>query len=1472
MNTNVSFLSRSKLLLVGSALLLSSMFFGQQASAAFCTWTASSSQLASTLTNWEDTIGGVGAACTTLTGKDLFFNGARTTTNAVFDVSTTTAGISMDSTYTGTININSGVTLTGTGSFAQDAGTFQVGGTLAVVDLRLGGTAFNATGTINVSGNVNVTTTLSQTVGTLTMSGLTKTISGPGSINFYNLTIADDTTLGSSVTTTNDLTVNSLRVFDLSTFNLNVGGSILSPGTLIQTSGTVTMTGTGKLIGDSGITSGRFVPYNLTINGSVTLSTAGTSNVTTTNILTIGSSGSLTGHSGSTINLPGTSTPFVRNGTFVPSGSTVKYSGATATIASTTYYNLTVDNGTSGTLSGSTTVSSVLTINASKTLDTSSFTLNLSGTGTPLVKTGTLTSNGVVRYSGVGATNVAANLTYYGLQIDSTAAVLAGIVEMNNLVISSGAVLDANGYTISLLGITPFTQSGTFTASTSTVVYGGGSTQPITSASYYNLLISTAGTLAGNVTTTNVLTVSSTKSLDANGYTLALTGTSTPFLRNGTFTASTSTVVFSGATANVASTTYYNLTLNGATSNTITGSTTVNNLFTVGTPSILEPGIENLTLAATGTPFVNNTGASNFSNLLIRYTGNGVNMASGTFYTVTVDSASSTVYGGLQAGGNTGIRINSGAVFNAGTSTLEVTGNNASTFINNGTFNAGSSTFTYSNSVTGPDVASTTYFNLVINNAGTALLTGSTTVSNVLTVNASKVLDASSYTLTLSGTGIPLVNNGTFTASTSIVVYSGATATIASTTYYNLTVDNGTAGTLGGYTTVSNVLTINSGKTLDANGKTLTFTGTGTPLLSNGTFTASTSTVVFSGATSTIASTTYWNLVVNNGTSGTLSGSTTVSNVLTINSGKTLNGSSFTLTFPSSTTAFVNSGTFTSASSTVRYTGTGSVTPAAERYWGLVLGAGTYTLAGNTTSTDSITNAGSLTIGSSYTLYAPGTFTNTGTVTETGAIVHPLASVDFVDGAGTAASTYATAASSVYLKVVDTDANLTTSADTMTVTVTSDTYSDSETITLTETGASTGIFQSSGNIFSVASAKTNNDGLFQVSGNGTVSLAFTDSKDSTDTGSDSATFTGNTVSVSSGSSGGGGGVTSGAGSAPSKVSVSLPGNPSSVSSRNITINLSAFNAKDMIISEDSAFVGAVWELYATTKVFALSAGDGQKTLNIRFRSATGALSTIYQVTVGLKEASALTTLPESSNVGSSNSSNVTIFTLSNPGSKLVILPVKKLQYVPNSSVAYTYSFKNENSATLKIKVARQVLDANGKVVAQVNSSASIAKGKTFKSSASNLLSSKLADGNYTIKVKVMDSKNKLLGENSFDVTVKKPLPPPSISTNNPDSKVVITGLKVDYKPGSAVKYTYSYKNETGKPVKVKIVRQVVDANGKVVGEVDGTRTLSKGQAVKFNATSSLSKKLATGTYTAKVKVLDSKNVVLAENSFDFNVK
>ena len=74
---------------------------------------------------------------------------------------------------------------------------------------------------------------------------------------------------------------------------------------------------------------------------------------------------------------------------------------------------------------------------------------------------------------------------------------------------------------------------------------------------------------------------------------------------------------------------------------------------------------------------------------------------------------------------------------------------------------------------------------------------------------------------------------------------------------------------------------------------------------------------------------------------------------------------------------------------------------------------------------------------------------------------------------------------------------------------------------------------------------------------------------------------------------------------------------SPVSSSIINILSSVSNAAEMIISEDQNFVSSTWEAYSGNQQYTLSEGDGEKTVYIKFRSATGGVTgtNILRITV-----------------------------------------------------------------------------------------------------------------------------------------------------------------------------------------------------------------------------------------------------------------
>ncbi|MCX6779601.1 MAG: putative Ig domain-containing protein, partial [Candidatus Magasanikbacteria bacterium] len=258
--------------------------------------------------------------------------------------------------------------------------------------------------------------------------------------------------------------------------------------------------------------------------------------------------------------------------------------------------------------------------------------------------------------------------------------------------------------------------------------------------------------------------------------------------------------------------------------------------------------------------------------------------------------------------------------------------------------------------------------------------------------------------------------------------------------------------------------------------------------------------------------------------------------------------------------------------------------------------------------------------------------------------------------------------------------------------------------------------------------------------------------------STSTSATTNSCPVSGGSGGGGGGsVVSQPPIVSSQMNAVLV---SSVDNQTVTLNFSVANAVQIAISEDQNFANSSWQLYASSKQFKLSAGNGQKIIYVKFRSVSGGETATYKVFVNSDTNKSIAPVVLNINKPDvvATSEIVNKFILSNPESKVVISPVKTITYKPNSIVAYNYSYKNESDKTQKVRIVRTLENGSGKVVDKASGYTSVLKDKTFKFKASSSLNSRLADGKYIVKVQILDFKtNKLLDQNSFEINVKKPI-------------------------------------------------------------------------------------------------------------------
>ncbi len=490
-----------------------------------------------------------------------------------------------------------------------------------------------------------------------------------------------------------------------------------------------------------------------------------------------------------------------------------------------------------------------------------------------------------------------------------------------------------------------------------------------------------------DVIVTGVLAVS--KASDGAGITLAAgdatwtlsnSNSANPFDNDGqgtdagVLTAGTSTFVYSGdndaGDVNIENVSYNNLTLGGSTAENYTPGATITisgNLVMNSNGTLNGSQSVNLTGTATGNGAINIT-AGTFT---VSGSGNFGGNTAWSFNNLTIDgAATANGSGGVTLAGV--LTINNTKSLDAGskTWTLNKSGTAGSRpFVNSGTFTANASTFDYEGTAaTDIETTNATYVNL---NVGTTqdggsgvtyTLNGSTTVSGTLTVGHASstnadTLAAGATTLTLSGSGgmsLAGSSKGLFSADTSHVRYTGSGATVAATTFKDLTLGTGSSISLtmpASAINISGNLVIGNNATVTKGAGTVTFNAGGAQTWTDSNATAQDlGPVATSGASTAVSTSSNIKL-----TSLNIAGSTT------------FDISSDTLTITGNSTPLTVGGTFTVTGSTVIYSHATSATVTATTFNNLTLGvaagSATYTMPAST-----ITLRGNLVITSGNTV------------------------------------------------------------------------------------------------------------------------------------------------------------------------------------------------------------------------------------------------------------------------------------------------------------------------------------------------------------------------------------------------------------------------------------------------------------------------------------------------------------------------
>lgn len=451
-------------------------------------------------------------------------------------------------------------------TFTANRGTTVAGGAITVANgafLRIGGTntfpANFATHSLSLTSTVEyygaAQTVFAETYGNLTLSGSgTKTLPATAFTVSGNLTSAGSVsyTAAANITISGNLNVGASTTFNGGSFTHTITGNWINNGTFTGNTSTINMNGPGTSISGTGTQNFNnltFFATNITGAATTSINVAG-------NLMTAGA-GKFTHATGGTFTMSGAAKTI--------SGTDLHFDNLTisGTITTTSSITLTGNLLVSGTfndigtitMSGAAkTISGAGTIGFGSLLIPGSVTTAVSfSIGTTLDVSGSFSASaGTATFTGNSTLNGTANL--FNATINGTSLQLSA-----NAVLGIAAALTVTAGTLNTTSTIP-----------NTVNFNGSTAQSVDALTYEHLLLSNAGTktAAGNITT-NYLSIAAGTTFSAGSFTHTVQNN---WANAGTFTAGSSTVVLSGASAATISgnNTFSTLTLNKTANNTVT--------------------------------------------------------------------------------------------------------------------------------------------------------------------------------------------------------------------------------------------------------------------------------------------------------------------------------------------------------------------------------------------------------------------------------------------------------------------------------------------------------------------------------------------------------------------------------------------------------------------------------------------------------------------------------------------------------------------------------------------------------------------------------------------------------------------------------------------------------------------------------------------------------------------------------------
>jgi CSLREA domain-containing protein len=797
----------------------------------------------------------------TITGSTINFNGAGAQTIPAFNYNNLT-------------------------SSSTGARTLANAGTIGIAGVFTPGTnVYTITGsTIDFNGSV------AQTISAFNYNNLTSSntgariLAGAGTIGIFNVFTpgTNSYTITGSTVNFNGTGAQTVNAFNYNSLSIS-GARTVNNVTLA--SGTIGIA--GIFSPTASFTSGVYVITGNTIdfNGSIpqAIPAFNYNNLTSSNV------GARTLANSGTIGIAAVFTPGTN--AYTISGSTIDFNGSGAqTIPAFNYNNLTSSNIGARTLAGSGSIGIAGVFTPGTNVYTITGSTVVYNGGSPQTMPATFTTYNNLTLNNLNGVTGFAGLTVQGL-LRVQAGTFTSSSTYNNVQIDVGATMVATALsTINVSG--NWTNNGTFTPSTGTVVFNGANnTQTLVgNTTFNNLTINHTGT--GNVT--------------AVGSTVGATGLLR--VQSGTF------IIGAGTFNNVQIDSGQTLQGTNATTVNVSGNWTNNGgTFTTNGNTVNFNGAGAQSIGGTST-------TQTFDNFTVNKTGGS---------TLSVAASTTT----LDINGNVTLTL---GTFAAGTATaINVAGN----WTNNATFTGGAGTVIFDgNNNTQTLSGTTTFNNLTINHTGTGNVTavGSTlAVTGLLRVQGGTfIVGGSTFNnvqidaaQTLQGTNATTINvsgnwtndGGSFIPSGNTVNFNGAAAQniggLATTqTFDNFTVNKSGGSTLSGAAS-TNTLDINGNVTLTlgtfAAGTATSISVAGNWTNNGGVFTPGAGTVTFDGGVGqTIGGTTatiFGNLTNGNVNGLAMANDNTVNGILALTSSDITVAATRTLTQPaagSSTGAF----------------------------------------------------------------------------------------------------------------------------------------------------------------------------------------------------------------------------------------------------------------------------------------------------------------------------------------------------------------------------------------------------------------------------------------------------------------------------------------------------------------------------------------------------------------------------------------